>query len=76
MIVHPSIEGRDLLADDAYPGYRALLQAERDKYEGELIRPPRDHRRMDWLAGAITALDFALRKPEQMKDSNPAESTT
>jgi hypothetical protein len=70
------IEARDLLADSKYPGYRRLLEEKREAYEKELLRPFCDPRRMDYLAGAISALDFALGRPDVMKDTLPAESET
>lgn len=83
MTVHPSLEGRDLLADDRYPGYRAALEAERDRWEASMTKIPRadlnpqaHHAHMTRCAGAISALDFALGKPEQMKDSTPESTPT
>lgn len=83
MIVHPSIEGADLLADGRFPGYQAALEAERSRYVDWMTRPPRHgldptthHAAMCRYAGAIEALDFALGKPKQMADTDPTESET
>lgn len=76
MTVHPSIEGRELVADDRYPGYKAALEARRGEHEERMLRPSCEPRMRDYLAGAITALDFALGKPDEMKDSVPTEPAT
>lgn len=76
MIVHPSIEGRDIFADGRFPGYQAALEKERSDYDKRMRRIGCDPRVMDRCAGAIEALDFALGKPSEMKDSDPAESAT
>lgn len=83
MTQHASIEGRELMADDRYPGYKATLEAKRKHYEDRLIQEPRrgtdpavHHAHMTRCAGAIEALDFALGKPELMRDSLPESPTT
>lgn len=68
-MTHPSIEARDLLADEKYPGFKKLLTDKRKEHEQELLRPRCDPRRMDYLAGAISALDWALGRPDVMKDT-------
>lgn len=70
------IEARDLFADKRFPGYEAALEAERAAYVKRMTRFGCDPRVMDRCAGAIEALDFALGKPQEMKDTLPAESTT
>lgn len=83
MTQHAAVEGRELMADDRYPGYKAALQSERDRWEAALLRGPRSgthpqahHAHMTRCAGAIEALDFALGKPELMRDSLPESPTT
>ncbi len=70
------LEARELLADERYPGYEMLLRDKRAEHEAELLRPRCEPRRIDYLRGAIAALDWALGRPDVMKDTPPAESTT
>lgn len=76
MTQHPLIEALDLLTDERYPGFRQALLDERDRYDKRMRRLGCDPRVMDRCAGAIEALDFALGKPEQMKDTSPVVSVT
>lgn len=76
MTVHPVIEALELLTDERYPGFKHALEDQRVAYVKRMTRPGCDPRVMDRCAGAIEALDFALGKPQEMKDTPPVESAT